>query len=155
MSPEQLCRIPSRPTQNPWYVRPKTVGVYRIVYMPSGACYVGSSARCIGNRLGWHLSKLRAGTHSSSTFQQEWNNTEESDWTVEILEICASDSVRDREKHWDSLSDYPLSEQYDGHSERTKQRIRESRARYLDSDESRRILSENAKRQHAERRFGY
>ena len=145
----------SRKSRLDWKLTSSVIGVYRIYYMPNGAEYIGSSKRCIANRLSWHLCRLRAGTHSSKTFQEEWNDTVEEDWNFEVLEICAPEEVRFWERYWQSLSVISLTEEDKPRSFESKMKSSASRHRYFDTPGAREILSENAKKQHAERRFGY
>lgn len=140
-----------------WTLPRDLTGVYRIVFDPSGACYVGGSGRCIANRIGWHLCMLRKGVHSSPSTQEEWNNSVESDWSVEVLEVCSADNVREREKHWTAQYDTILSAQPAGMESRSaasRQKSRESRARYLETPGAREKLAEKARQQHAEGNFG-
>jgi hypothetical protein len=133
----------------------KTIGVYRIRYLPNGAAYVGSSKRCIANRIGWHLCQLRAGRHQPR-FQEEWDSSIESDWIVEILEECPPDLCREQELHWVMQEETPLNEvvgkrQY---STETKEKLKASARRISDDPEEKERRRQRALQQHAKKNFG-
>lgn len=100
----ELALKPLQGTVGRFYVRPGVVGVYALVYIPNGALYVGSTRRCIANRIGHHLHLLRKGLHTE-IFQAEWDSSVEEDWEVRILEICEPSMCREREKFWMSQHD--------------------------------------------------
>lgn len=148
-------RTPSRCTSNRWYVRPRVTGVYQIICRSNGAAYIGGSERCIGNRVSWHLSKLRAGEHSSCRFQEEWNSTDENDWDLDILYVCSPMYVRALEKMFVRFCTTCLTEQFDPKTAEARQHMREGRERYLKTPGAIEKLSDQARRQHRDRRFGY
>jgi group I intron endonuclease len=80
-------------------------GIYRIVCLPSGHCYVGSSQ---DTRKRWHLHRcaLRHGKHHSFVLQRAWDKHGEQAFTIEILEpVEDPGKLRAREQFWlDTLS---------------------------------------------------
>lgn len=138
-----------------FYVRPRITGVYRLRYTPSGASYVGSSKRSIANRIGWHISVLRAGKHTCAALQEEWNNSVESDWVVDILEIANPDVVRSREIHWLLQEDTILNTVHEHRvwSPESRQKLRVSAKRVGSDPEERERRRQRALAQHARRRL--
>lgn len=96
-------------SHNPFFVRKYYTGVYRILYTPNGAAYIGSSKRCIANRINWHIGELRKGRHQPK-FQEEWDNGVEADWKIQILELCIPEICRQRELFWLLQEELPLNE---------------------------------------------
>jgi hypothetical protein len=151
------CRIPIRGGTSRWYVRPRTIGVYRLVHLPNDACYVGSSKRCIENRLGWHLYKLRQKEHTSTALQEEFDHSVEEDWELEILELCTPELCYDREKFWfDRYVTCLCSRPACGYilNSDIREKLRTGRQRYLATPGARESLSKRAKIQHQNRNFG-
>lgn len=130
-------------------------GVYALVHSVQGVVYVGSSARCIYNRLTWHMSKLRAGTHPSGLLQQLFSQDPNA-FSHMVLEYCDPEEAKAAEKRWCARHETLASRPASGYhlSEETRLRQRIGRDHYLQSELSRKILSENAKKQHREGRFG-
>lgn len=138
-----------------FYIKPGIVGVYRLRFIPNGAAYVGSSKRCIANRIGWHICQLRSGRHQPR-IQDEWNNSVESDWVVDILEICSPEECRNRELYWVSQEETPLNEIVGKrqHSPETKAKLKASARRISDDPEEKERRRQRALKQHAEKNFG-
>lgn len=76
-------------------------GVY-LISMPevSGLVYVGSAAQTIRHRWRQHISDLLAQRHGNSMLQRAVNKYGTDKLRFEILEICASDEVLQREQEW-------------------------------------------------------
>jgi len=63
-----------------------TRGIYRIVHLPSGKSYVGSSVR-VEKRFQQHVCDLKRGEHHAIRLQRAWNKHGRSNFAFEILEI--------------------------------------------------------------------
>lgn len=83
------------------YIVPKGVsGVYALKHS-LGKIYIGSSYRCIYNRLKWHFVKLRRNDHVTVALQLLWNESKPEDFQQILLEEClGKDICRDRELYW-------------------------------------------------------
>lgn len=130
-------------------------GVYAIVHIDAGVVYVGSTGRCIYNRLSWHTTKLRAGEHKSDGLQGLWDRDGDDAFRYVVLELC--EDHLDAEKVWASMFDGLMNNRVPGSYVRTnedRQKISEGRARYLDTPGARESLSERARKQHAQGNFG-
>lgn len=133
------------------------VGVYILRHTASGSVYLGSSKRCVGNRLSWHLAALKKGYHGSPKLMELWSATNPEEWEFVVLERCAPDECRAREAHWCIQFEKHLGDHLATgftHKEESKQKARESRARYLETPGARESLSERAVTQHQQRRLG-
>jgi len=131
-------------------------GVYALIHAEIGIVYVGGSARCIYNRVTWHMCMLRKGAHTSSRLQELWNR-DSSLFEVAVLDFCDPVRVKDLEKKWSGvcrtdLSSHPAREYT--RSEAECEKIRQGRQRYLATPESRAQLAEKARQQHREKNFG-
>lgn len=136
-------------------IRRNLRGVYAIVHVDEGVVYVGSTGRCIYNRLSWHTTKLRAGNHKSEGLQQLWDRYGEGSLRYVVLELC-EDHIG-AEKEWASMFDGLMNNRVPGNYVRTvedRRKISEGRARYLNTPGARESLSERARKQHAEGNFG-
>jgi len=135
-------------------------GVYVFMHTPTQSGYVGSSFTSIYNRWSWHKSRLKLGTHTCKAFQKLWNETDPEDWEFVVLEEDTENDVRAREDFWMSYPKVLLNTVKSStgacskHSEETKQKMREGRAKYLQTSGAREALSERAKRQHKEGKLG-
>src|SRR6478752_1453511 len=67
-------------------------GVYRIVCLANGRCYIGSSQR-IELRWGEHKSELRSGVHHSRHLQRCWAKYGEDRFKFEVLELVDGDPL--------------------------------------------------------------
>jgi len=66
------------------------VGVYRIVNTTNGKVYVGSSSRCLDERLKLHIWNLNRGDHTNKHLQYSWNKYGSIYFVAEILQIVDS-----------------------------------------------------------------
>ena len=141
-------------SQGPWYHVP---GVYCILHIPSGRRYIGSSTRSIGNRIGWHKTKLRHNAHTCPELMELWRTSKPKDFTVQILQLCEPHKAREYENTFQYLYLLTIGRPESGytHSEEVKEKMREGRAQYLMHPLATQRLSDQAKRQHAARKFGY
>lgn len=78
---------------------PGTSGVYRIRNTINNHSYVGS-ARVLNTRRNSHFYLLRRGKHHSAYLQRSWNKYGEASFVVEVLELCPTNELRDREQWW-------------------------------------------------------
>jgi hypothetical protein len=76
-------------------------GIYRILHLPTGGSYVGSSINVM-QRIGNHRSDLRKCNHSCKRLQELWDAGMLEDFAVEMLEECdPADSVlSEAENRW-------------------------------------------------------
>ena len=84
-------------------------GVYRLVHVPTGRTYVGSS-RNMAQRWAAHRKRLRAGIHENRRLQAVWSAHEETEFLFVVLETLETDNrcelIR-REQLWlESLNPY-------------------------------------------------
>lgn len=138
----------------------RTAGVYALVHKSSGRAYVGSSTRCVLNRLSVHLSLLKNRRHSSKELQKLWCESSPEEWEFRLLEEGHPGENREREEYW--MNKFHILNTFKGisetgftHSEETKQKMRKSRAKYLSEPEARESLSQRAKIQHKNKRLGF
>jgi group I intron endonuclease len=138
-------------------------GIYSIT-SPSGKKYVGSG-QDIEKRWDWHRHKLRKGGHHSQALQRAWTKYGESTFLFEILELCNISSLNEREQHWiDMLKTVgphgyncqPTAGNARGfrHTEVSKQKMRDGRAKYLETPGAKESLSNQAHTQHSSGKLG-
>lgn len=78
---------------------PCSAGVYKILCLPTGKFYVGST---VDLRLRWahHRSRLRQGTHCNAHLQQAWNKYGEERFKFSVLELIAISDLLRAEQAW-------------------------------------------------------
>jgi group I intron endonuclease len=76
-----------------------TCGIYRILNLANGKCYVGSSCN-IEQRLSQHFRHLAKGTHHSILLQRAFLKYGRECFDVEILEECAKNETLAREQYY-------------------------------------------------------
>lgn len=76
-----------------------TIGVYRIIHVESGKCYVGQSVR-IEYRLSQHLRGLLGGVHPNEYLQRAYSLHGDDAFVAEILEVCSQKTLTEREQFW-------------------------------------------------------
>lgn len=74
-------------------------GIYQIRNLVNGKRYIGS-AKCFRVRWNSHRANLRRGAHHSRHLQSSWNRHGEDSFVFEIVELCAPDSLLEREQCW-------------------------------------------------------
>lgn len=74
-------------------------GVYKILCVPTGKIYVGSSVK-IYSRWSSHRQYLRKNKSPCTILQRAWNKYGESAFEFSILEECAREVKEDREQHY-------------------------------------------------------
>lgn len=75
-------------------------GIYRILNVRTGKCYVGSAVN-IKRRWAEHRSYLRGDKHHSIHFQRAWNIHGEEAFVFDVLEYVPDKSMlTEREQHW-------------------------------------------------------
>lgn len=100
---------------------PETAGVYRIVCVPTGECYVGGSA-CIRKRVYGHAVTLANGDSKHPALQQAYRQHGGSAFRAEVLDLCELDEVSLRESAWIGKLAPALNVQ--GHSGRIRAKTR-------------------------------
>lgn len=89
-------------TWDPNYKRPnprtKYRGVYRILHVPSGACYIGGSVDITG-RYTHHRYCLRRGIHKTKALQSLWTKDGEDCFKFEVVELCGLEDLLSREDY--------------------------------------------------------
>lgn len=75
------------------------VGIYLITCKPTGKVYVGQSKN-IKVRKSQHLSKLIAGQHYNSYFQNAFNKYGRENFSFRVLENCKDEILTEREEFW-------------------------------------------------------
>lgn len=74
-------------------------GIYRILNINNGDFYIGSSKN-LEKRWMIHKSKLKTGKHINCILQRSWNKYGEKTFTFEIIELCNSDNLFEREQFY-------------------------------------------------------
>ncbi len=98
---------------------PRTPGIYSIVHIASGRCYIGST-RNLYERLRHHRLCLKKGIHHCPHLQNAWSKYGENAFRIDLLESCLDEPVIlvAREQHWMDrfkgklFNSRPFSEQY-------------------------------------------
>lgn len=75
------------------------VGIYAVVCKPTGKVYVGQSKN-IKVRKSQHLSKLLAGKHYNTYFQNAFTKYGRENFSFRILENCDKELLTEREAFW-------------------------------------------------------
>jgi group I intron endonuclease len=110
---------------------PRSSGVYKILCVPTGKVYVGSSIN-VAYRWQVHRAALRHNRHFNPYLQHAWNKYGEAAFTIEVVEIVPVEKLREREQFWlMSLKahhkQHGFNDQYTAqgqqHSDETKARI--------------------------------
>lgn len=82
----------------------RLTGVYQIVNLVNGKCYVGSSVQ-IESRIFKHLAFLRRGNHPNAHLQAAFSKYGEQAFDYKLLEVCRKDVLLGREQFYlDALS---------------------------------------------------
>jgi group I intron endonuclease len=85
---------------------PHSSGIYKIVCIPTGKIYVGSSEN-LRRRWSSHKRLLKTSHHPNPYLQSAWDKYGEAAFTFEIIELVMPWSVLDREQYWlDKLKPY-------------------------------------------------
>lgn len=74
-------------------------GIYQIICITTGKFYVGS-ASCLRRRRNDHLRALRDGNHPNIHLQRTWNKYGETSFKFQVIELCNSDTLVEREQHF-------------------------------------------------------
>lgn len=78
---------------------PTSSGVYVITCAANGKIYVGATNN-LRRRKQRHFTDLRTGCHKNPILQIAWNEHGEATFTFKVVELCASEDVIEREKHY-------------------------------------------------------
>lgn len=132
-------------------VKYNVMGVYALL-RGKRVVYVGGSARCIYNRISFHMWGLRNGKHPSERLQMLWDEGGHDKFSWVVLERCPKSRVRLREAHWSRvhaktiLNTYPEG-QFRKVTEETRASMRVGAARRVSRPGHREHLRERALRQ--------
>ncbi len=74
-------------------------GIYAITNTANGRVYVGQSVN-IGNRLLYHINKLRQGRHDNQHLQHAFNKYGQAFFVHSVLEACLTEQLTSREQFW-------------------------------------------------------
>lgn len=74
-------------------------GVYKITCNINRKIYIGSSTN-IRKRYLRHMSELRKNEHPNKHLQSSFNKYGETNFIIEILELCSKDNLHTREDYW-------------------------------------------------------
>lgn len=74
-------------------------GVYKIINVSNGKCYVGSSVQ-VESRIFKHLAFLRRGDHPNKHLQAAFSKYKEHSFDFELLERCEKPDLLAREQHY-------------------------------------------------------
>lgn len=77
----------------------RSSGVYKIVNLISGKCYVGSAVN-LKSRERDHFRDLTAGKHTNQKLQRAWSKYGASAFTFVVIERLQSNALIEREQHW-------------------------------------------------------
>lgn len=78
---------------------PETSGIYRIICVPTGKFYIGSSVQ-LRSRWSQHLYDFRNSIHKNPHLQSAWNKHGEQCFVFEVLELTLPDFQLEREQYW-------------------------------------------------------
>ena len=78
----------------------KQVGIYIIKNTVNNKIYIGSSARCIRERICIHKRRLKNKVHENSYLQNSYNKYGVEAFTFNILELCEKDKCIEREQYY-------------------------------------------------------
>lgn len=85
---------------------PATSGVYKIVCIPTGKVYIGSSED-LASRWRKHRASLRSNRHENQYLQNAWNKYGEPAFVFSVIELVLLGFCREREQYWlDSTKSY-------------------------------------------------
>lgn len=138
-----------------------TCGVYQIINLTNGHCYIGSSIN-IEERWKNHLGCLRRGKHHAPKLQAAFNRDGEAAFRLLILEEAPLEKLNEVEQRWIDLNKAygkgyngrPTADKHGLLPEITKKRMSVGSKRAGQDPELRRLRSERAKRQHEEGSLG-
>ena len=74
-------------------------GIYKITCIPNKRFYIGQSLDCL-KRFNSHICRLRKRTHENIILQNCYNKHGESSLIIELIELCDSQFLNDKEQHW-------------------------------------------------------
>lgn len=74
-------------------------GIYAIVNTKTGRAYIGQSTDILGRWRG-HYYALINGKHSSRALLKDWHECGSDSFEFRVIEMCDSDQLDQREKHW-------------------------------------------------------
>lgn len=78
----------------------RRTGIYRLVHIPTGDEYIGSSAKCLSSRLRLHIRSLRQGKHHNRRLQAVVDKDGLDQLHFEVLEFVPPESCLPREQHY-------------------------------------------------------
>jgi len=81
------------------HIPPDVSGVYKILCVPNGKIYIGSSVN-IRVRFFYHRNTLRKQTHRNQYLQKAWNKYGENNFEFSILELADEHSLLSVEQKW-------------------------------------------------------
>jgi len=110
-------------------------GIYKITNLVNNKIYIGCASN-IRTRKNGHLYDLRKGVHKNDYLQKAWNKYGELNFKFEVVELCDTDLLHEKEHFWvdyysclDREIGYNLKPtDPDGcslHSEETKEKLRQ------------------------------
>ena len=111
-------------------------GIYKITNLVNNKIYIGCASN-IRTRKNGHLYDLRKGIHKNNYLQKAWNKYGELNFKFEVVELCDTDLLHEKEHFWvdyysclDREIGYNLKPtDPDGssmHSEETKEKLRQA-----------------------------
>ena len=75
------------------------IGIYCIKNETDGMVYVGKTKN-ITSRWHDHMSRLRAGTHHAPRLQQAYNESDITNFSFKVLEVCTIKELDEKEGYW-------------------------------------------------------
>jgi hypothetical protein len=141
------------------YPGAKVTGVYAL-FLGDKVVYVGGSARCIYNRITFHMWALNHGKHPSEKLQILWDTNKGEGFEWKILETCPKETVMEREAYWSIMhSSTLLNTNPEGYprqrmSPTTIERMKVGAQRRVNKPGHREHLRERALGQHAAGNLG-
>jgi hypothetical protein len=107
----------------------KIIGIYKIQNKINNKCYIGSSINIL-TRLQKHKSLLRKNRHNNSYLQNAFNKYNESNFSMEILEICNLENLLEREQHYVNLyGDYNITKEVIRNTPSEESKLKHSKTR--------------------------
>lgn len=74
-------------------------GIYAIVNTKTGRAYIGQSVDILGRWKGHYLGLIK-GEHHSRALLRDWHECGADSFEFRVVEMCDSDQLDQREKHW-------------------------------------------------------
>lgn len=113
-------------------------GIYRIVNIHNGHCYVGQSVD-LAKRKKDHFRALLSESHTNQYLQNAFNYYGSTNFYFEVIEYCAQSALNEREEYWFGVlnPEYNIARSvFQWAAELDKERINRTSGEYTKSGET-------------------